>query len=304
MRWYCLALTIVVTFGWCANQKDVLVPPPDRQLSVEEAKRLYNSFVSFLGRYPYGVPLPLPREWIEVLERLLMDFPDERFYYIPRGLGLPERVERAYVRSWLSASYRAEGKVYESVVLDIQDFLIGWIDYEMMKSGLLYGYPSFPYPDPFRGDPPTAVLRLAEHIKNIQVKGVQLSPVVFANSWPLRVRWKGNDINDALISLNDLAYGLGKERWREILQRDYKAWRFVLSVKGKTITFTKGGRKAVIEGKEVILRYPVERSFYDLYVPLDDLVKVLGGTVRPPKPDELVVFQRYLPVSLLVVDLD
>jgi hypothetical protein len=47
----------------------------------------------------------------------------------------------------------------------------------------------------------------------------------------------------------------------------------------------------------------VERTPYDLYVPLGDLLKSLGGTVRPPHKEELKDFQKHFPVSLLVVDL-
>lgn len=138
----------------------------------------------------------------------------------------------------------------------------------------------------------------------MQGKGAQFSPLIFVNGWCVRARWKGNDPNDALISLNDLAYALGGEKWRDIIQRDWKAWRFNLSIKGKTLTFTANSQKAKIESKEVSLSHRVERSFYDLYVPLGDLVKALGGTLCPPKADELSVFQRHLPVTILVMDFD
>jgi hypothetical protein len=38
-------------------------------------------------------------------------------------------------------------------------------------------------------------------------------------------------------------------------------------------------------------------------VPLGDLVRLVGGSLRPPKPGELEVFRRHLPVSLLVIEL-
>lgn len=304
MRWLLFAMTVVVISGCCLAEPEVYAPPPDKQLNMDEAKELYDSFIHFITRYPDGVPLPLPRVLIEVLERLLLDFPDERFYRIPKGLGLPERVECAYVRSWLIGSYRAEGKVYESLILNIQDILIGWIEDKKRKSGLLYGFPAFPFPDPFQGDPPRIVLHLAEYIKDIKAKGVQISPVIFANCWPLRARWKGDDPEDALVSFNDLAYALGGDKWREIIQRDWKLWHFTISIKGKTLTFAAESQKAVVSGKEIQIRHKVERSFYDLYVPLGDLVRALGGTIRPPKPDELQPFQDHLPISLLVVDLN
>lgn len=74
------------------------------------------------------------------------------------------------------------------------------------------------------------------------------------------------------------------------------------SLQDKTLTFSAGSPKGVVSGKEVQLRHPVERSFYDLYVPLGDLVRLVGGSLRPPKPGELEVFRRHLPVSLLVIE--
>lgn len=304
MRWLWVVTVFIFAQGKCATETYSQIPSPESRLSIHDAMNLYHSFEQFISRHRQGPPLPLPNIYVRCLERILLEFPDERFLHRPKGLGLPERVERGYARSWLVASYMAEGKWDDALTLMVQHLFVHWVENLEMKSGLLYGFPVYPYPDPFQGDPPRVVLKLAKEIKEMQEKGAKFSPLLFIRSWCLRARWKGSDPNDALVSFNDLAYALGNDRWQEIIQRDWKAWRFTISVKGKTITFAAESQKAVIEGKEVTLRYPVERSFYDLYVPLSDLVKILGGTVRPPKPEELTVFQRHLPVSLLVVDLD
>jgi hypothetical protein len=113
----------------------------------------------------------------------------------------------------------------------------------------------------------------------------------------------GENPEDALVSLNDFAYALFGERWRERVHHDWKTWRFTLSLQDKTLSFSAGSPKGVVSGKEVQLRHPAKRSFYDLYVPLGDLVRLVGGSLRPPKPGELEVFRRHLPVSLLVIEL-
>jgi len=310
MQYVLVMIALLLSFGQGNTQPEkapqIDLPPPDKPLSVKEATKIYQSTHMFYSiRHSQGLPLyPLPEVYIQCFERILLDFPDEKFVFVPKGLGMRERVEYGGCRAALAASHWAQGKWNEALALEVQDLFIRWVENLEMKSGLLYGFPLYPFPDPFRSDPPAAVLRIADIVKEKQGKGAKFSPLLFIRSWCLRARWKGSDPNDALVSFNDLAYALGNDRWQEIIQRDWKAWRFTISVKGKTITFAAGSQKAVIEGKEVTLRYPVERSFYDLYVPLGDLVKALGGAVRPPKPEELTVFQRHLPVSLLVVDLD
>ncbi|MER3501854.1 MAG: hypothetical protein IMHGJWDQ_001698 [Candidatus Fervidibacter sp.] len=304
MRWLWTAMVFVTAQGRCAEEPLFQIPPPENQLSMDEAKDLYHSFELFVSHYPQRDPLPLPIAYVRLLERILLDFPDERFLFRPRGLGLPARVERGYARAWLAASYQAQGKWDETLALRVQDFFIRWIESIEKKSGLLYGFPAFPSLDPFRGDPPAAVLHLAKRIKEMQEKDTWFSPLIFVRGWCLRARWKGKELKDALIPLNDFAYALGGEKWRDIISHDWKAWCFTISVKGKTVSFQAGSKKAKVNGKEVTLTHPAERSFYDLYVPLVDLVRALGGVIRPPKADELVVFQRHLPVSLLVVDLD
>lgn len=293
----------MVALGWCEDKQEVWVPPPDKQLSMDEARQLYNSFILFLDRYPKGPSLPLPTVWIKVLERLLSDFPDERFLHT-KGLGLPERVERAKVRFWLATSYLAEGKVYEGVVLRVQDLLLDWAEYEMKKSGFLYGFPMSPFPDPFRGDPPRAVVDLAKYVEELLKKSPPTPPLIFVRGWCVRARWEGEDSHDALVSLNELAYALNQENWRKIIERDWKAWRFTVKLKDKTLTFTADSLKASVSGEEIQLRRKVERFHYDLYVPLGDLVKAVGGKVRPPEADELTVFQKHFPVPILVVDLN
>ncbi len=303
MRWLWIVTVFVVAQGWCIEEPLIQVPPPEKRLSMDEAKELYHSFELFLSRYPQKVRLPLPAIYIRCLERILLDFPDERFLFRPRGLGLPAVVERGYARSWLAASYKAQGKWDEFLALTIQDFVIRWLENLEAKAGLKYGFPVFPFPDPFRGDPPAAIVQLARNIKEMQEKGAQFSPLIFLNGWCLRARWKGNDPEDALVSLNDFAYALFGERWREKLHHDWQTWRFTLSIQDKTISFSAGSQKAIVSGKEVKLRHPVERSFYDLYVPLGDLVKVVGGSIRSPKPEELQIFRHHLPVPLLVIEL-
>lgn len=301
---------LLLSFGLSNTQPAKMpefdLPSPEKALSIKEATMLYQSVQKFVSdRYSQGLsPYPLPEAYIRLLERILLDFPDEKFVFIPKGLGLKERVEYGSCRAAIAASYWAQGKWSEALALEVQDLLIRWIENLEFKAGFIYGFPAFPFPNPFREEnPPPAVLQLANRIKGMQDKGAQLSPVIFVGGWPLRARWKGDDPTNALVSLNDIAFALGKEKWREIIQRDWKEWRFTLSVKNKTITFKAGSKEAVVSGKKISLRHKVERSFYDLYVPLGDLVKALGGNVRPPKADELNIFQNHLPVPLLVLDL-
>jgi hypothetical protein len=181
--------------------------------------------------------------------------------------------------------------------------MIDWLENLEKKAGLRYGIPMFTSPDPFRGDPPAAIVWLAKNIQEMQGKGARFSPLIFLHGWCLRVRWGGENPEDALVSLNDFAYALFGERWRERVHHDWKTWRFTLSLQDKTLSFSAGSPKGVVSGKEVQLRHPVKRSFYNLYVPLGDLVRLVGGSLRPPKPGELEVFRRHLPVSLLVIEL-
>lgn len=303
MRWLLIVTVFILAYGWDTDEVTLQIPPPEKKLSMGAAKDLYHSFELFISRYLQKMPLPLPDDWVRCLERILLDFPDERFLHRPKGLGLPERIERAYVRSWLAASYKAEGRWDEALSLWMQDFFIGWIENLEKKVGLLYGFPAFPFPDPFR-DPEKAIESFANFVRKMQKEGGRFPPLIFVRGWPIRARWKGNSLDDALISLNDFAYALGGENWRDVIQHDWKNWRFTLSVKGKTVTFAFGSQKALVAGKESLLRHKVERSYYDLYVPLIDLVKLIGGNLRPPKPDELQPLRRYLPVQIWVVDLN
>lgn len=292
-----------------ANQEKTLqihLPSPDNPLSIKDATALYQSATLYISTcFRKGVPpYPLPEIYVRLHERILLDFPDEKFVFVPEGLGMKERVEYGACRAALAVSYSLQGKWSEAIALMAQNLLIRWIENQERKTGLLYGFPAFPFPDPFEDDPPAAVLGLAKNIEEIQKKGARFSPLIFVHGWTVRARWKDKNPDDALVSLNDIAYGLGQDRWRDFIQHDWKNFRFTLSVKGTTVTFFAESRKALVSGKGVSLRHKVERSYYDLYVPLGDLVKMLGGTVRPPKPDELQVFQRHLPMPILVVDLD
>jgi hypothetical protein len=287
--------------GIMVVRAEVKIPPPEERLSYDEARRLHNLFLRFLSNRSWQ-DIPLPEEYIRLLERLLLDFPDER-YLLERGLGLGERIERGYVRTWLAYAYRLRGEWDEYLALSVQDFMIDWLENLEKKAGLRYGIPMFTSPDPFRGEPPAAIVWLAKNIQEMQGKGARFSPLIFLHGWCLRVRWGGENPEDALVSLNDFAYALFGERWRERVHHDWKTWRFTLSLQDKTLSFSAGSPKGVVSGKEVQLRHPVKRSFYDLYVPLGDLVRLVGGSLRPPKPGELEVFRRHLPVSLLVIEL-
>jgi hypothetical protein len=307
MRWMWMVtlFALIQVQGIMVIRAEVKIPPPEKRLSYDEARRLHRLFEDFLRRhFPSEGPwqnITLPEEYIRLLERLLLDFPNER-YLLERGLGLGERIERGYVHSWLAYAYRVRSEWDKYLALAIQDLLIGWLENLESKAGLKYGFPAFPFPDPFRGDPPAAIVWLAQNIQEAQRKGVRFSPLIFLRGWCLRVKWKGENPEDALVSLNDFAYALFGERWRERVHHDWKTWRFTLSLQDKTLTFSAGSPKGVVSGKEVQLRHPVERSFYDLYVPLGDLVRLVGGSLRPPKPGELEVFRRHLPVSLLVIE--
>lgn len=303
MRWIWMVTLFALTQvqGIMVVRAEVKIPPPEERLSYDEARRLHNLFLRFLSNRSWQ-EIPLPEEYIRLLERLLLDFPDER-YLLERGLGLGERIERGYVRSWLAYAYRLRGEWDEYLALSVQDLMIDWLENLEKKAGLRYGIPMFTSPDPFQGDPPAAIVRLAKNIREMQGKGARFSPLIFLHGWCLRVRWKGKNPEDALVSLNDFAYALFGERWRERVHHDWKTWRFTLSLQDKTLSFSAGSPKGIVSGKEVQLRHPVKRSFYDLYVPLGDLMRLVGGSLRPPKPDELEVFQRHLPVSLLVIEL-
>jgi hypothetical protein len=192
---------------------EVKIPPPEERLSYDEARRLHNLFLRFLSNRSWQ-DIPLPEEYIRLLERLLLDFPDER-YLLERGLGLGERIERRYVRTWLAYAYRLRGEWDEYLALSVQDFMIDWLENLEKKAGLRYGIPMFTSPDPFRGDPPAAIVWLAKNIQEMQGKGARFSPLIFLHGWCLRVRWGGENPEDALVSLNDFAYALFGERWRE-----------------------------------------------------------------------------------------
>ena len=248
--------------------------------------------------------LALCNRLIDALETLLANFPDARFVpppYLVRAKSFYMLDDAGGPLGMLAELYHFQGRYEEALIFQLRKSLVMMEDIAMMiASGLGI------FPNSLKSDPPF-IFELKpsiEYAQQLLSQKVKVHPVLFACGWPLRVKWKGNNPNDALVSLNDIAYALGKGNWQDILQRDYKSWRFTLSVKGKTITFTDKSQKAVIEGKEATLRYPVERSYYDLYVPLIDLVKLIGGNLRPPKPDELQPLRRYLPVQIWVVDLN
>ncbi len=308
---FMLGIMLTLTFGQKTKvtgpsaNSSIEVPLPERRLSIREAMALYFQIIEEWVKYldpanPRVLKSPMPGPYVCALERILLDFPDGRVILM-EGFGLPKplTLQRAGIREGLSACYFAEGKWDEALALAVQGLLLDWDNYFLLKLHNIH-----PFPDPFRGDPPAAVLDFVKRIKEMQRKGARFSPLIFVRGWCLRARWKGDDPKDALVSLNDFAYALGYDQWREIIQRDWKEWRFTFSIKGKTISFTAGSKKANINGKEFILTHQIERSFYDLYVPLGDLVKALDGTIRSPKADELPVLQHHLPVPLLVVDLD
>lgn len=242
---------------------------------------------------------------IEALETLLAKFPDGRFaappYLVEKRLGVKSFYmidDAGGPLGMLSKLYQYQGKCEEALTIEIRKALVMMEDDAMM---LASGLNPFPYPF---GDSPNSLRPTIEFTRQVLAKKPQIHPLIFVNGWCVRTKWKGSKTENVLISLNDFAYTIGRERWGEILRRDWKAWRFTISVKGKTISFSAGSRQVTVNGKETIFSRSAERYFYDLYVPLRDLVKVLGGTVRSPKADELTVLQRHLPVPSLVVDLN
>jgi hypothetical protein len=162
-----------------------------------------------------------------------------------------------------------------------------------------------------RADPPPALILTIEAVKKILAKKPNVHSPIFVHGWCVRAKWKGDNPNDALVSLNDFAYAWQRDPLAEAfnvdtpkaLKRDWQAGRFTLSLKNKTLVFQAGLKTALVDGKEVALSDQVERAPYDLYVPLGDLLKHLGGSVRAPQKDEMKDFQKHFPVSLLVVNL-
>jgi len=191
MRWIWMVTLFALTQvqGIMVVRAEVKIPPPEERLSYDEARRLHNLFLRFLSNRSWQ-DIPLPEEYIRLLERLLLDFPDER-YLLERGLGLGERIERGYVRTWLAYAYRLRGEWDEYLALSVQDFMIDWLENLEKKAGLRYGIPMFTSPDPFRGDPPAAIVWLAKNIQEMQGKGARFSPLIFLHGWCLRVRWGG-----------------------------------------------------------------------------------------------------------------
>jgi len=189
MRWIWMVTLFALTQvqGIMVVRAEVKIPPPEERLSYDEARRLHNLFLRFLSNRSWQ-DIPLPEEYIRLLERLLLDFPDER-YLLERGLGLGERIERRYVRTWLAYAYRLRGEWDEYLALSVQDFMIDWLENLEKKAGLRYGIPMFTSPDPFRGDPPAAIVWLAKNIQEMQGKGARFSPLIFLHGWCLRVRW-------------------------------------------------------------------------------------------------------------------
>ncbi|MFA0755595.1 MAG: hypothetical protein YPKNTGVA_001102 [Candidatus Fervidibacter sp.] len=93
MRWMWMVtlFALIQVQGIMVIRAEVKIPPPEKRLSYDEARRLHCLFEDFLRRhFPSEGPwqnITLPEEYIRLLERLLLDFPNER-YLLERGLGL------------------------------------------------------------------------------------------------------------------------------------------------------------------------------------------------------------------------
>lgn len=293
-------LTLLLAVLWCLaigeEPMDDLESMPPPEVRIEKPNAIYGH--SFFRAYRKFKAIPSQRlceQLIKALERLLLEEPGGRFAREPLF-----RAPMYLFDNWggplgiLSELYQFQGRYDEAITVEVQRALVMYHDAVLADSFA----PVFPGPNLLN------YLPSATHfIKRTLGRGIQVKPIIFIRGWPVRARWKGDELEDALVSLNDVAYALGGENWRDIIQHDWKNWRFTLSAKGKTVTFTFGSQKAFVAGKEALLRHKVERSYYDLYVPLIDFVKLIGGNIRPPKPDELQPLQRHLPVQIWVVDL-
>jgi hypothetical protein len=293
-------LTLLLAVLWCLaigeEPMDELESMPPPEVRIEKPNAIYgHSFFRAYRKFKASPSQRLCEQLIKALERLLLEEPGGRFAREPL-FGAPMYLfdNSGGPLGTLSELYQFQGRYNEAVAVEVQKALVMYHDAVLADSFA----PVFPGPN-LLNDLRSAI----DFIKRTLERGIQVKPLVFVRGWPIRARWKGNSPDDALISLNDLAYALGHDQWRDIIHHDWKAWRFTLSLQDKTLSFSAGSPKGVVSGKEVQLRHPVERSFYDLYVPLGDLVRLVGGSLRPPKPGELEVFRRHLPVSLLVIEL-
>ena len=297
-----MACWLILFAAWClangGEQVDDLESLPPPEVRIERPNAIYgHSFFHLYRKFKAAPSHDLCERLIKALERLLLEEPGGRF------APMPDLGGRMYLLDdsggplgTLSELYQFQGRYDEAVVVEIQRSLI------MHHDAVLLDSVGRVFPSPY-GDPPYRLRSSIDFVKQTLRKGIRVKPIIFVCGWPIRARWKGNEPEDAFVSLNDVAYALGGEKWRDVIHHDWKNWRFTLSLQGKTLSFSAGSQKGVISGKEVQLRHPVKRSFYNLYVPLGDLMRLVGGSLRPPKPDELEVFQRHLPVSLSVIEL-
>lgn len=304
--WFVIGCAIT----FCIAQ-DELVPPPE--VRIEKPNAIYGRQFFHLYREFKASPSPaLCQKLIVALERLLLEEPSGRFALAPRFLeSVAKRIydldSSGGPLGTLSELYQYQGRYDEALALEVQKSLVMHEDgLRMVLAGLHVN------PDPMRADPPPALILTIEAAKKILAKKPNVHSPIFIHGWCVRVKWKGDNPNDALVSLNDVAYAFDRDPVADVfgakplpsgLKRDWQAGRFTLSLKNTTLVFQAGLKKALVDGKEVALRRQVERAPYDLYVPLGDLLKSLGGAVRPPQKDELKDFQKHFPVSLLVVDL-
>jgi hypothetical protein len=303
----CLTVGCVVTP--CLTQ-DELVPPP--HVRIEKPNAIYLNKISPLYRQFKISPSPiLAQKIVTALERLLLDNPTARFVFATNPTG-GEPFQPIYAvdnhggpLSMLSALYQYQGRYDEALAIEVRKALVIMQDVQIADSFATTTSGG-------GGNLPRELIDVIEVAEKMLAQKRNIHPLVFVNGWCVRTRWKGNNPNDALVSLNDVAYAfhrepfittLGDEKAQSVIRRDWRAPRFSLSLKDRTLVFQANLKKALVDGKEVALSRQVERAPFDLYVPLGDLLKSLGGTVRPPQKDELKDFQKYFPVSLLVVDL-
>lgn len=123
-------------------------------------------------------------------------------------------------------------------------------------------------------------------------------------------RWTGGNLDDALISLRDVAFSLGNDPasnqwdlWMRAWRVDWPAGRFTLLAGGRELTFARDSAEALLDGQPKPLRRACEQVYYDLYVPLADLTELLGGTLRRPREGELTAYTENLPVGIWILEL-
>lgn len=265
------------------------LPPPDQR--IEFPNEIYGRKSLALKREFDEKRSPAACEaLIVILERLLVEDPASRFWRAG-PIPVPVAGGRACgLDNWggplglLSNLYAFQGKCYEASVMAVRRILVSAED--LARFGAKAS-------EPFRTwlfvDEASSSELFRQLDQEAIRKGAKLHPLLFLNGWAMRARWKGKEVQQALVSLTDVAYALGRDHWRELLQQDWKAWVFTLTFKGRTYRFQGGSKKATAQGRALQLSRAVERSFYDLYVPVFDLARFLAATFRDPRDSDLFI---------------